>query len=146
MQLSLWCFLVSFDHPAAPPPPKQKSIFVKYFDFLDNLITCTKACKENKQTSYQPTPTTSSSEHSPIHVAPNPLYLPILGQYAVPTHHLMGTVNIWWGHTFSDWDTHYVVGTHITHYSMGTDKMFVGRTFVFLGHTHRHPKSLWLFT
>ena len=48
------------------------------------------------------------------------------GQYAVPTHYLMGAVNIWWGHTFSDgavimwwghtsfdWDRKYVVGTHI---------------------------------
>ena len=37
MQPYFWYFLVNFGHPA--PPPKKKSRYVKYIDFLDNLIT-----------------------------------------------------------------------------------------------------------
>ena len=150
MQLSLWCLLVSFDQPAGPS--KQKSIFVKYFDFLDNLITCTKEYEENNQiTFYQPTPTTLQPH--PLNILPSmqlvpPSIYPFFvrdGQYAVQTHYLTGTVNIWWKHTSLDQDGKYVVGmgTHIIQWGqtkcLGTHNYMWDRHF-FLGYMHEHTK------
>ena len=83
-----------------------------YFNFLDNLITCPKACEENNPTTFQP-PLFTHSLIGMVNMLCQQTIKWVQSTCGGDTHYLIGNVNMLRGNTLFDWDGQYVVGKHI---------------------------------